>query len=170
MSNENIACCSRIKSCGYYDMSTVKYLPTTRRKRSDFIFSIASLTWKIRAQRSFENSSNIFQLSSGIFRNARIIFDIDARNSNLVWPGVFIPVSGLDPVPPRKSVPHTSRWTERSVQLDCNLPTGQWHHNAVQSVGVLWRTSQAERQTWSQFCGQQVEEGKLQCCRIAIDC
>jgi len=110
-----------------------------------------------------------FNLSGRTFRKPRIVFDIDARTSKFMWPDVLIHVSGVGPVPPRKSVPHISCWTERRVQLDCNVPPGQWHPDSVRSLGVLWRTRQTERQTWSQLCGKQDEEGELRCCPIATD-
>jgi hypothetical protein len=124
---------------------------------------------RLKIQGFFENSSNIFQLKRHNISERSIIFDIEARNSKLVWPDVLNHVSGVDSVPPRKSVPHISCWTERRVQLDYNVPTGQRHPDAIRSVGVLWRTRPAERQTQSQLCGQQDEEGELQYCRISIE-
>jgi len=88
---------------------------------------------------------------------------------NLASPTLHIYVSGVGSVPPGKSVLLIYLWTERRVQLDCNVPPGQRHPDSVRSVGVLWWTRQAERQTWSQLCGQQDEEGELQYCNIAID-
>jgi hypothetical protein len=116
-----------------------------------------------------EISSNIFQFKRQNISERSIAFDIEARNSKFVWPNVLILVSGVDSIPPRRSVPHTCCSTEGPVQLDCNVPTGQRHPKAVLSMGVLWRTRQAERQTRSQLCGQQVEEGELMYCRIPTE-
>ena len=50
---------------------------------------------------------------------------------------LLIYVSGVDSVPPGKPVRHIYLRTERRVQLDCNVPTGQRHPDSVRSVGVL---------------------------------
>jgi len=56
---------------------------------------------------------------------------------NLASTILRIYVSVVGSVPPGKSFPHIYLRTERRVQLDCNVPTGQRHPNSVRSVGVL---------------------------------
>ena len=66
---------------------------------------------------------------------------------NLASPDLRIYVSGVGTAPPGMSVPFAYRSTNRRVQLDCNVPPGQRHSDSVQSVGVLRRTRQTERET-----------------------
>ena len=87
---------------------------------------------------------------------------------NLAFQALVTYVSGVDSVPPGKSIPHIFLSIERCIQLDVNIPPGQRHPGAVQSVGVLRRTREAERQTWSQLCSQQDEECELQYYRMPI--